>query len=68
MINKLVKLQPDDAVKIIEDYDLATKIKSSNEPLFKLQNTPSRQKNDDLVDLEIALRNCERTGVFDNSR
>lgn len=59
----LDKVTIEEAKKIIPDKDGIKKLKKA-EPIFRVVANVKPQETDDLVNVEIALRQCERTGFF----
>ena len=63
MKGKLKKLTIDEARNVIFNEDVAH-IKKTDEPFFEISDKALARKTDELIELEIALRKCERVGVF----
>lgn len=62
----LDKLTFEEVKRVIPDREAIKKLKK-DEPLFKIVSNDLRSiEIDELVDMEIALRRCERTGFFRN--
>ncbi len=59
----LDKITIEEAKKIIPDKDIVGSLGKS-EPIFRIVSSVGSPSTDDLVDVEIALRQCERTGFF----
>ncbi len=64
----MAKLEPITIEKAREMVGLSdVKALSQNEPIFAIKNmTHNERKQDEVVELEIALRQCERVGTFEN--
>ncbi|MBU6141838.1 hypothetical protein KGO95_01800 [Patescibacteria group bacterium] len=64
MSGKIIKISLDEAKEYM-DNDLLLSLKRGQQG-FKVKQFIQENKNDELVDLEIALRQCERVGFFRN--
>lgn len=55
-----------EAKEFIPDKDVLRAVIDSGEPVLKVSGNVaiSKSKNDELIELEVALRKCERLGVF----
>jgi len=62
---KLKEIKIKKARNIIPDKELVSHIIKTKEPIFEIEKSrlPKKTKNR-LLELEIALRRCERVGVF----
>ena len=62
-MNTLEKITIKEAKQFIQNKDDINALKE-NEIIFRVVSNTEPPKTDDLVDVEIALRQCERTGFF----
>ena len=62
----LDKMTLEEIKQVIPDKEDLKKLKK-DEPFFRIVSSPMKAAaTDELVDIEIALRKCERTGFFRN--
>ncbi|TRZ80563.1 hypothetical protein D4R86_04110 [bacterium] len=66
MKSNLKEIKIEEAKNIIIDKDILKQVREDREPIFKVDRVGLQQNetSDSLVELEIALRKCERVGVF----
>ena len=65
MMQKLKQLNEKELEVITRDRDIVDFVKSKNEKVF-YHSRATKEGNSPLLDVEIALRKCERTGFFKN--
>lgn len=66
-MEKLKQLNEKQIERITEDRDIVNFVKSKNETVFYYGKAVKTEKNP-LLDIEIALRKCERTGFFKSKK
>jgi len=64
-MQKLKQLNEEELKRITDDRDAVSFVKSKNEKVFYYSKN-TKEENSPLLDVEIALRKCERTGFFRN--
>ena len=63
-MNTLDRITIEEAKQIISDKE-GIKVLKKSEPIFRIvSDFIETSETDELVDIEIALRQCERTGFF----
>lgn len=64
-MTKLKQIQPDAIDAVIKDAAMVKFIQDKNEPVFEIINPKKEHYNPHpLLEVEIALRGCEISGVF----
>ena len=66
-MEKLIQLDEKKLEKITKDRDVVDFVKSKKETVFYYSKIAKAEKNP-LLDIEIALRRCERTGFFKSKK
>ncbi|MFA5714565.1 MAG: hypothetical protein WC998_02345 [Candidatus Paceibacterota bacterium] len=66
-MENLKQIDEKELKKIIEHRDFADFVKTKNKVILYSPKNTKEQKNP-LLDIEIALRKCERTGFFKNRK
>lgn len=62
-MSTLDRITIEEAKQIIFDKE-GVKSLVENEPIFRIVSSIKPQETDNLIDIEIALRQCKRTGFF----
>jgi len=67
MINPLKKISTSEAKDLIPDKEILESVEKDNDPIFKISRPESTKDllNNQLLEIEIALRKCDRYGVFE---
>ena len=64
-MSKLQQIQPDAVSAVIKDTEIVKFIRERDEPVFEIVNPKKEHSNPHpLLEVEIALRGCEISGVF----
>lgn len=64
-MTKLQQIQPDAIGSVIKDAEMVKFIQEKDEPVFEVVNPKKEHYNPHpLLEVEIALRGCEISGVF----
>ncbi len=64
-MTRLQQIQPNATEAVIKDTEMAKFIREKDEPVFEIVNPRQEHHNPHpLLEVEIALRGCEISGVF----
>lgn len=64
MSPKLKKITCEEARSVIVDKNVLKLVVNRKEPVFIIKSRISQDKKEPLLEVEVALRKCERVGLF----